>query len=553
MTQRTGAQLLVETLLAQDIEMGFGVPGESYLAVLDALYDVSNSFKFINARNEGGASFMAEAYGKLTGKPGICFVTRGPGVTNASIGIHTAMQDSTPMIVFVGQVETSMRGREAFQELDYPAVFGTMAKWAVEIDSADRVPELVSRAFAVAQSGRPGPVVVSLPEDMLVQTSSARVRGYIKPAQASPADADVSNAMEMLAKAKSPLVLIGGGGWNASGLSHLQKFVEANQLPVAVAFRNQDMLDNLSPSYVGDAGVGMSADVRKMLADSDLLLAINVRFGEIITDGYNLYDPVDFEKKLIHIHASDDELGKIFTPDLAILSGPNHAVEKLASQVAINDPVWAEATKSAHETWQQSLIAPEQPGDLDMGVICAYLDKKLPQDTIITNGAGNFSAWPGRHITYSGTRKLVGPQAGAMGAGVPTAVMAKILDPTRFVLCFAGDGDFQMNCQELGTSLQYGTGPIILILNNGQYGTIRMHQERDYPNRVSGTALVNPDFPALARSYGFHGERVEKTADFEAAFERACASPTGAVIELVVDPEGLSPRLTVAQLHKATQ
>lgn len=553
MTERTGAQLLVETLLAQDIDMGFGVPGESYLAVLDALYDVSNSFKFINCRNEGGAAFMAEAYGKLTGKPGICFVTRGPGVTNASIGIHTAMQDSTAMIVFVGQVETSMRGREAFQELDYPAVFGTMAKWAVEIDSADRVPEIVSRAFAVAQSGRPGPVVISLPEDMLVQKSSARVRGYITPTQASPADTDVTKAMALLAEAKSPVVLIGGGGWNSSGLSHLKTFAEANQLPVAVAFRNQDMLDNLSPSYVGDAGVGMSADVRDLLGSSDLILAFNVRFGEILTDGYNLFDPVSFDKKLVHIHASDDELGKIFTPELAILSGPNLAAEKFAAQSSINNPVWAKATKTAHDNWQKSLIAPAQPGDVDMGIISAYLDKVLPTDTIITNGAGNFSAWPGRHITYTGDRKLVGPQAGAMGAGVPTAVMAKILDPTRFVLCFAGDGDFQMNCQELGTSMQYGTGPVILVLNNGQYGTIRMHQERDYPNRVSATALINPDFAALAKAYGFHGERVERTEDFEAAFERACASPTGAVIELIIDPEGLSPRLTVAQLHKSQQ
>jgi acetolactate synthase-1/2/3 large subunit len=551
MTKRTGAQLLVECLLEQDVDMGFGVPGESYLAVLDALYDVGNSFRFINCRNEGGGAFMAEAYGKLTGKPGVLFVTRGPGATNASIGIHTAMQDSSPMVVFVGQIETSMRHREAFQEMDYRAVFGSMAKWVVEIDDADRVPELVARAFQVATSGRPGPVIVALPEDTLVQMSDAQTRGKIAAVKPHITGSDTQNVMEQLNTAKKPVLIVGGGGWNDTGRAALEKFAEENNLPVIVSFRSQDLIDNHSPSYIGDAGFGIAPEIRTFLDESDLLLAVNVRFGETLTDGYSLFDPRYFDKNLIHIHASEAEIGKIFTPSLAILSCPNAAMTALAAQSKIANVPWAERTAIARQAWEAGLNPPAQPGNVDMGQIMAYLRNRLPQDVVVTNGAGNFAIWAGRYLHYGNGATLLGPQAGSMGAGVPAAVMAKLVDPTRFVLCFAGDGDFQMNGMELGVAQQYGVAPIILVLNNGTYGTIRMHQEREYPGRVSGTGLVNPDFTKIAEAFGMYGEKVEATEDFEGAFERVCASPTGGLLELMIDQEGLAPKATVTGLRNA--
>ncbi|MEP1205915.1 MAG: thiamine pyrophosphate-binding protein [Rhizobiaceae bacterium] len=546
---RTGAQLLVECLMEQEVEMGFGVPGESYLAVLDALLDVSNRFRFVGCRNEGGGAFMAEAYGKLSGKPGILFVTRGPGATNASIGIHTAMQDSTPMVVFVGQIETGMRHREAFQELDYKAVFGTMAKWVVEIDDADRVPELVSRAFSTALSGRPGPVVVALPEDMLIQKTEAKPRGLIRPIQAAPSEVAVEGVMQALSEAERPVVVAGGGGWSRDGAASLTKFAEASNLPVIVTFRNQDVINNHSPSYIGEAGFGIAPEIRSFLDESDMILALNVRFGETLTDGYTLFDPAQFDKKLVHIHASEQEIGKIFTPELGIVSSPNAALAALASQPPVADTPWAERTKTGRAAWEDGLQVGPQPGDVDMGVIMAYLQKRLPKDAIITNGAGNFAGWGGRFLHYGDGKRLLGPQAGAMGAGIPAGIAAKLAEPHRFVLSFAGDGDFQMNGTELGTALQYGAAPVILVLNNGTYGTIRMHQEREYPGRVSGTDIVNPDFAMFARAYGLHGETVRHTEEFEAAFERACASKSGGLIELVIDSEGISPRTTISQLR----
>ncbi|NKB51309.1 MAG: thiamine pyrophosphate-binding protein [Rhizobiaceae bacterium] len=545
----TGAQLLVECLMEQEVEMGFGVPGESYLAVLDSLHDVTNRFKFIGCRNEGGGSFMAEAYGKLTGKPGVLFVTRGPGATNASIGIHTAMQDSTPMVVFVGQIETGMRSREAFQELDYKAVFGTMAKWVVEIDDADRVPELVSRAFSTALSGRPGPVVVALPEDMLVQETDARPRGLIKAVQANASQSAAEEVMQALSQTERPVVVAGGGGWSRDGAASLTKFAEANQLPVIVTFRNQDIINNHSPSYIGEAGFALAPEIRSFLDESDLILALNVRFGETLTHGYTLFNPSNFDKKLVHIHASEQEIGKIFTPDLAVVSDPNSALAALAAHEPLAQTPWAERTKSGRSDWIKGLDVPPQPGDVDMGIIMTYLQKRLPKDTIVTNGAGNFAGWGGRYLHYGDGKRLLGPQAGAMGAGIPAAVAAKLAKPHRFVLCFAGDGDFQMTGSELGSALQYGAAPVILVLNNGTYGTIRMHQEREYPGRVSGTDIVNPDFAMFARAYGMHGETVRHTEEFEAAFERACASKSGGLVELIIDSEGISPRTTISQLR----
>ncbi|MGI9357375.1 MAG: thiamine pyrophosphate-dependent enzyme [Rhizobiaceae bacterium] len=548
--KRTGAQLLVDCLLQQEAQIGFGVPGESYLAVLDALYDAGTSFRFINCRHEGGGAFMAEAYGKLTGKPGILFVTRGPGASNASIGIHTAMQDSVPMVVFVGQIETSMRDREAFQELDYKAVFGPMCKWAVEINDAERVPELVCRAFTVALSGRPGPVVLALPEDMLVQETDAEPRGKVQPVQAFPAEVQMQTAMAMLAEAERPVVVAGGGGWTNSGKVALQNFLEANKLPLIVVFRNQDTIENESPSYVGDASFGMSPEIRAFLDESDLLLAINVRFGETLTAGYTLFDPAHFHKELIHIHAGEAELGKIFTPDLAILCGPDAAAEALSASESIVEPVWAKRTEAARQAWLDGFDLPEQPGSLDLGTVLAHLRDVLPDDAIITNGAGNFAIWANRYLYYGKKRRLLGPEAGSMGVGVPAAVMAKLVDPNRFVLCFAGDGDFHMTGMELGVAQQHGVAPIILVFNNGMYGTIRMHQEREFPERVSGTQLVNPDFTKIAEAFGLIGERVENTEDFPAAFERARASRTGALIELIIDPDVLAPRATVSGLRK---
>ncbi|MEO0545409.1 MAG: thiamine pyrophosphate-dependent enzyme [Pseudomonadota bacterium] len=554
---RTGAQLLVDCLLREGVEIGFGVPGESYLAVLDALYDVGGQFRFINCRNEGGGAFMAEAYGKLTGRPGVLFVTRGPGATNASIGIHTAMQDSTPMVVFVGQIETTMRQREAFQELHYKAVFGSMAKWVVEIDDADRVPELVSRAFTVAQSGRPGPVIVALPEDMLVQTSDALPRGPVTPVKPHITDMDVDTIMAALKTAKRPVLIAGGGGWNDNGRRALTQFAEANELPVVVSFRGQDLIDNHSRCYIGDAGFGLAPEIRAFLDESDLLLAVNVRFGETLTDGYSLFDPKHFDKYLIHIHASEAEIGKIFVPSEAVLSCPNAAMTGLSNAPAISNPVWSDRTKTARAAWVSGLTVAPQPGDVDMGIIMAHLRERLPKDAILTNGAGNFAIWSGRFMHYGaadgGGRRLLGPQAGAMGAGVPAAVAAKLAAPDRMVVCFAGDGDFQMTGMELATAMQHKVPFVVVVLNNGSYGTIRMHQERHYPERVSATALTNPDFTLIAKACGFHAERVEKTEDFEAAFERAVASETGGLLELIIDPEGISPRATVTGLRAAAK
>ena len=546
---RTGARALVECLLANEVEIGFGVPGESYLAVLDALHDVGDQFRFINCRNEGGGAFMAEAYGKLTGKPGVLFVTRGPGITNASIGIHTAMQDSSPMVVFVGQIETSMRGREAFQELDYKAIYSDMAKWVVEVDDADRVPELVSRAFKEAISGRPGPVIVALPEDMLVQQTVAVTRERALAVKPHATDADAKAVMDQLSKAKKPVMIVGGAGWNDNGRRALNQFAQAHQLPVIVTFRNQDLINNYGPCYIGDAGFGIAPEIRQFLDESDLLLAVGVRFGETLTDGYTLFNPVDFQKQLIHIHPSERELNKIFSADLPILSCPNSAMNLLASQPVLENQPWADRTRKARQAWEAGLAVRPQPGPVDMGEIMEHLRDVLPEDTIVTNGAGNFAIWAGRYLHYGNGKVLLGPQAGSMGAGVPASVMAQLVDPKRFVLCFAGDGDFQMTGTELGTAQQYGATPVILLLNNQTYGTIRMHQEREYPGRVSGTDLVNPDFVAFAKAYGFSAERVERTQDFAAAFERACESPSGALIELMIDQEGLSPRATVSEMR----
>ncbi len=543
---KTGGRLLVDCLKTQGVRRIFGVPGESYLDVLNALYDAPE-IELIGNRNEGGAAYMAAAHGQLTGEPGICFVTRGPGATNASIGVHTAQQGSTPMILFVGQVGTDMKGREAFQEIDYRAYFGSVAKWVTEIDRIDRIPEVIARAFSVALTGRQGPVVVALPEDMLTSTTSAVAGPKITVAEAAPASQDISAITDILSRAKKPLVIVGGGGWTPDGKADFRRFVEANHLPVVSSFRRQDILDNTSPCYIGDAGLGKTKAVQDALNAADVIFAFNMRFGENTTDGYERFKVPDMAAKLIHAHASAEELNKVYTADLPVISGPNRLAAALAE---VNMPVgWADyatETRAAHEA---SLVTPPQPGDLDMGVVVRHLQTTLPKDAILTNGAGNFAIWHSKFFQYGEDARLLAPQSGAMGYGLPAAIAAKAEHPDRTVVCIAGDGDFQMNCQELGTAMQHGIAPVVLVVNNGTYGTIRMHQERRYPERVSFTDITNPDFVALAKAYDFHAERVTQTDDFAAAFARAKASKTGAVLELVVSPESLTPAQTLSQMR----
>ena len=545
---RNGGQILVESLLGLGATKAFGVPGESYLAVLDALHDTAGRLDYVTCRHEGGAAFMAAAWGKLTGSPGICMVTRGPGATNAAIGVHTAMQDSAPMILFVGQVATFMRDREAFQELDYRAVFGSMAKWAVEIDRVERIPELLSRAWTVAVTGRPGPVVVALPEDMLVSLSDAApLTAPLRITEPAPDAQAVADALALLGRAIRPLVMLGGCNWTPPGRAALQDFAEASDLPVIVAFRYQDQFDNHSSSYGGEAGVGMPPHVKRLIREADVILAVNLRFGEMTTDGYTLLDVPQPSQTLIHVHGSDAELGKIYRPALGIQAGPNAFAAALL-------PVrgnWAGWRAGARADYLASLELGPLPSPVDMGVCTAHLRGVLPDDAIITNGAGNFAVWPNKFLQYGPKARLLAPQSGAMGYGVPAAIAAKVAHPDRLVLCFAGDGDFQMTAQELATARQAGAAPIILILNNGIYGTIRAHQERHYPARVSGTEMVNPDFVQLARAHGFHAERVETTADFAAAFDRARASATGAVLDLAISPEALTPRQSLSQIRAA--
>ncbi|MCC1494409.1 thiamine pyrophosphate-dependent enzyme [Cognatishimia sp. F0-27] len=547
---RSGGELLVASLQALGATKCFGVPGESYLPVLDALHDTQGAFDFVLCRNEGGAGFMAAAWGKLTGQPGIAFVTRGPGATNASIGVHTARQDSAPMLLFVGQVGGDMKGREAFQEVDYRATFGPLAKWATEVERVERLPEIVSRAWITASSGRPGPVVIALPEDVLsAMTDAAPISRPVTIAEAAPEAGALDRAMAMLAAARRPLILLGGCNWTDAGKTALEGFAEASDIPVVAAFRYQDRFNNTAPVYCGEAGVGMPPHVKALIRDADTILALNVRFGEMTTDGYSLLAVPEPAQTLIHVHNDTDEIGKIYAPDLAIQAGPNACAQALAP-VRGDWAAWRAAGRTAFEA---SLDAPEQPSPVDMTAVTRHLRAVLPDDVILTNGAGNFTVWPNKFFPFGPKARLLAPQSGAMGYGLPAAIAAKVADPARCVVCFAGDGDFQMNCQELATAAQAGAQPIVLILNNGIYGTIRAHQERHYPARVSGTDMVSPDFAALARAYGFHGERVERTEDFAEAFDRALASKTGAVLDLVISAEALTPRMTLSEMRAAAQ
>jgi acetolactate synthase-1/2/3 large subunit len=545
---RTGGQLLVDALKVHGVDMAFGVPGESYLSVLDAFYESQNQIKFVICRQEGGAANMADAYGKLTGRPGICFVTRGPGATNASIGIHTAFQDSTPLILFIGQVDNEVAEREAFQEIDYRRMYGQMAKWVAQIDRPERVPEMISHAFHLAVSGRPGPVVLALPEDMQTATATVPDTARYQRVAAHPGAADMNRLREMLAQSKRPFVMLGGGGWNAKACADIRAFIETNNLPTACAYRCQDLLDNRSPNYLGDIAVGMNPAIEKRIRECDLLLAIGLRLGEWTTINYTLINIPRPQMKFVHVHAGAEELGRVYQGDLLINSGmPEFAAAARALQPL--DPVWADQTKAARAEFDAWQVPVKTPGTLNMSEVVAFLKKRLPEGSIITNGAGNFTLWAHRFYQYTGFRTQLGPTSGAMGYGVPAGVAAKLVHPERAVIAFAGDGDFMMNGQELATAMQYGAKTIFIVINNGMFGTIRMHQERHYPGRVSGTELHNPDFAALARAYGAHGEVVTRTEDFAAAFERAWNAGTAALLELRIDPDSVSPRATLSAIR----
>ncbi|WP_050404668.1 thiamine pyrophosphate-binding protein [Bradyrhizobium embrapense] len=536
---RTGGQILIDQLVAQGVERVTCVPGESYLAALDALHD--SAIDVMICRAEGGAAMMAEAYGKLTGRPGICFVTRGPGSTNAAHGVHIAMQDSTPMILFVGQVDTGMREREAFQELDYKAVFGTMAKWAVEIDRPDRIPELVARAFRVALQGRPGPVVISLPENMLTETAAVADAPKVEPAQAWPAPSDLERLGTMLAGAKAPIVVLGGSAWTAEAAKGIARLAERFDLPVATSFRRASLFDADHSHYAGDLGIGPSPKLRDRITGADVILLIGGRMSEMPSSSYTLLDIPVPSQKLIHVHPGSEELGRVYQPALAIQATPAAFAAAVESMKPAAAPAWQGEAAKAHADYLAWTDKPrELPGRFQYGEVVTWLRDRLPKDAIVCNGAGNYAGWIHRHHRFHAFAAQLAPTSGSMGYGVPAAVMAKRHHPDRVVVAFAGDGCFLMNGQEFATAVQYDAPLIVVVIDNAQYGTIRMHQERDYPGRVVGTQLKNPDFALYAKAFGGHGERVERTEDFAPAFERALASGKPAILHCLVDQRALS-------------
>lgn len=540
MNERTGGEILVASLLAQGATLAFGVPGESYLAVLDALHDARDRLRFVVCRQEGGAAYMAEAFGKLTGTPGLAFVTRGPGASNAAIGIHTAAQDSTPMIVFVGQVGGDMVDREAFQEIDYRRMFGSVAKWAAQIDRAERIPEYVAHAYRLAMSGRPGPVVLALPEDVLTARAACADPPRVEAVPAAPAPEQVAAARALLADAQSPLVLVGGSRWDAAACAALRTFAEAQGLPVAAAFRRQDLFDNRHPHYAGDVGIAVSPKLAARVRDADVLLVIGERLGEMTTGGYTLVDAPVPRQRLIHVHPSPDELGRVYQPALAVCATPGAFLAALNAQPPVAPGRWRtqlDAVRADFAAWRAPRAV---PGAVDLWRIVHWLDERLPADSVVTNGAGNYTTWLHRLYRYRGLHTQLAPYSGAMGYAVPAAVAAKAVHPARTVLSWNGDGCFLMNGQELATAVQYGLAIVFVVIDNGMYGTIRMHQERNYPARVSGTDLVNPDFAALARAYGAHGETVVRTDEFAPAFERALAAGRPALLHVKADPQALT-------------
>ncbi|MGB3644155.1 MAG: thiamine pyrophosphate-binding protein [Mesorhizobium sp.] len=546
---KTGGKLIVEALEANGVERIFCVPGESYLAVLDALHD--SAIRTIVCRQEGGAAMMADCEGRLTGKPGICFVTRGPGATNASAGIHIARQDSIPMILFIGQIAAHAKHREAFQEVDYKAFYGDIAKWVVEIEDAARIPELVTRAFAVATSGRPGPVVIALPEDMLTDEVEAPAALPFTPVETRPGEAELDRLEALLKAAKKPFVILGGTRWGEDGFGNMQKVAENWALPVGVSFRRQMLFDHLHENYAGDVGIGLNPKLAARVKEADLILLVGGRFGEMPSSDYTLMKSPYPDQKLVHVHADANELGRVYRPTLAINASPAAFAEAFSKREGPASPGWAGETKQAHADYLAWSTPPKTgPGAVHMGPIVEYLEGVLPQDAVICNGAGNFATWMHRFHRFRRYNTQAAPTSGSMGYGLPAGVGAKSVFPDREVIVWAGDGDFLMHGQEFSTAVQYDLPIIVVILNNGIYGTIRMHQEREYPGRVSGTMLRNPDFTAYARAFGGHGETVEKTEDFAPAFERARASGKPAIIEVKLDPEAITPTRTLTDIRE---
>ncbi|MCW3845735.1 thiamine pyrophosphate-binding protein [Sphingomonas sp. LB-2] len=548
MTQkRTGGRILVDNLVAQGCDRIFHVPGESFLAVLDALHDTP-MIDLVTCRQEGGVGFMACADGAMTQRPGVAFVTRGPGATNASIGVHVAMQDSQPMILFIGDVDRGMRDREGFQEVDFPAFFGPIAKWATRIEDARRIPEYVARAWNVAMSGRPGPVVIALPEDMLCDVVEAVDRPELAPALQSPNAYDLDQMFEMLAAAKRPIAIVGGAGWDAETGQDFARFAERIGLPVTGAFRRQDAILNSSPVWAGNLGYGPNPKLVQRIKDADLLLVVGARLGEATTDGYTLVTLDHPGQTLIHVHPDPNELNRAYRVDLPICARPFEFAVSAAAEEEVDLPAFDGA--AAHAEWLDwSTPKPRDGVKLDLGLCVAAMRERLPADSIICNGAGNFSGWWHRYWHYGPQPSQLAPTAGAMGYGVPAAVAAALRAPERTVVALAGDGDFMMNGQELATAIQHGADILVLIIDNSAYGTIRMHQEREYPARLSGTTLHNPDFAALGRAYGAWAKTVETTAEFAPALERAMAEKGVRLLHLKTDVEFITAGTTISAIR----
>jgi acetolactate synthase-1/2/3 large subunit len=550
-TPRSGGQVVVDQLVIHGADLVFCVPGESYLPVLDALYDARERIRLINARHEAGAANMAEAYGKLTGRPGVALVTRGPGACHAAIGVHTAAQDSTPMVLLVGQVERTSAEREAFQEVDYRQMFAPLAKWVAQIDRAERIPEYLARAFHVATSGRPGPVVVALPEDMLSDEVAVDDAAPYVALQPAPDAADIVRLRALLEAAHRPLLVVGGSRWTDAACAQLQAFAEAWDLPTAAAFRRMDMIDNASPVYAGDFGLAPVPSLPARMREADLVIAVCTRLAGLSTQHYTALEAPPPRPALVHIYPDADEIGRVYRPLLGIVAGPAGIAAALAGVRPEAPPRWSAWTRAANADYLANLEPSPYDGALDMGRALADLRGRLPRDAIVTLDAGNHTGWPMRYLSFGRPGRLIGPISGAMGYSAPAAVAASLAYRDRLVVGFVGDGGFLMSGQEIATAVQHGARPVLAVFNNASYGTIRMHQEREYPGRTIATELVNPDFAALARAYGAHGELVVKTAEFLPAFERAVASGRPAILELRTDPQRINTRTTLAAMRAA--
>ena len=551
MAERTGGQILIDALRINGVDTAFGVPGESYLAALDALYDQREAMRFVVCRQEGGAAFMADAYGKLTGRPGICFATRGPGACNASIGVHTAFQDSTPMLLLLGQVERGAREREAFQEVEFRQMFAPLAKWVGEVDSPRRIPEMVNRAVSTCLSGRPGPVVLAFPEDVLAERCAVADLRATEAAAAAPVAAALARLRDLLAEAERPLLIIGGGGWTAQAGADVLRFAEASGLPVATSFRCQDYVDNRHPQYIGDVGIAIDPALARRVGEADLIVALGPRLGEITTQGYTLQQPPAPRQRLVHIHAGAEELNRVYQPDLAIVAALPQAARALAALEPLDGGRWTDWLAGCRADYEASLTPRPQPGTLDMGQVMTWLRDRLPDDAIVCNGAGNYTGWIHKYYRFRSFRTQLAPTSGAMGYGLPAAIAAKLVHPQRTVVAFAGDGCFQMNGQELATAVQYRLPIVVLVINNGMYGTIRMHQERTYPGRVIGSDLTNPNFVRLAEAYGAAAQAVTEAQAFPEAFERALRANVPTLLELRISSESITTARTLSEIRAA--